>query len=307
MLYKNDEPYRLDTRPEERKAIEKYFHNKFPVKVIYPPERVHKNRLKHNAGKMDQPKSISFDFKSIVKTEKGTDVWRYAENVVTDNKGNKKYTPKKFIFNGSRYLGRTDIEMIYFLLRTSEYCKGGDNQGPIVKFMFEDLVSTAEKKAEKKEIETKVSNLIYNKDTGLPEDRLRAVAVAFCGISTSKDEYTLAQVKMLLYDKIMSTPEGPDRFFNMTENEINTRLDIQKVIDMGVLKFNDVKRTWSWQTAGEKGNLQVCKVPPNKTPMETLYDTYLGDQVFRDDIKAVLLTRNPHAGKAKKDEEDNEE
>ncbi len=295
MLYKNDEPYKLDTRPEERKEIEKFFHNKFPVKVIYPPERVHKNRLKHNAGKLDQPKSISFDLKSTVRTEKGTEVWRYAENVITDNKGNKKYTPKKFLFSGARYLRKVDIELIYFLLKKSEYCKGGDNEGPIVKFMFEDLVSAAEKKAEKKEIETKVSNLIYSKEVGLPENRLRAVAVAFCGISTSKDEYTLAQVKMLLYDKIMSTPEGPDRFFNMTENEINARMDIQKVIDMGVLKFNDVKRTWSWQTTGEKGSMQICKVAPNKTPEETIYDTYLVDQTFRDDMKAVLLTKSPDA------------
>ena len=311
MLYKNDEVFKLAMSPEEIKKIEKYFHGKFPVKVIYPPERVKKNKLKHNAGKLDQPRSISIDFKATVKTDKGTEVWRYAENMVTDTKGNKKYTPKKFIFNGRRYLKRNDIELIFFLLRKSEYCKGGDNEGPSVKFMFEDLVSAAELKAEKKVIENKVSNLIYSKELGLPEDKLRAVAVAFCGISNA-DEYTLAQAKETLYNKIMSDQEGPDNFFTMinAEDEINARLSIQKVIDMGILKLNDTKRIWQWQVEGERGGMQVCKVAPNKTPIEALYDTYMGDQSFRDDLKAVLLTKNPNAGKTKKgekSEEDNEE
>lgn len=290
--------------PEEIKKIEKHFHGKFPVRVVYPPERIVPSKLPHNR-KPDKPNSISFDYKATVKTPNGTEVWRYAENLITDDRGFKHYTPKKFIFDGSKSLKRDDIEKIFFLLNKSEYCKGGKNQGPMVKFMFEDLITVAELKAEKKRIDAKIDGLIYGEDFGLSEEKLKAVLQAYQVPGVAN--YTLAQVKNHLWDKIHETPEGPDNFFRMVnaEDEIKTRVSITKAMDMGVLKYDDLmKNSWYWQASGEKGTTLICKVPPTKSPSEALYDHYMGSAEFRDDLQAVLLTSNPKAGKKVKKEEE---
>jgi len=304
MLYKNDEPYKLAAK--EIEAIEAFFHGKFPVKIVYPPERIVPSKLKHNR-KPDKPRSISFDYKAVVMTPNGTEVWRYAENVVVSDKGVKKYTPKKFIFFGSMWLKRNDIEKIYFLLNKSEYCKGGKNQGVMTKFMFEDLVTEAEKRAEKKRLTTKIDGLLYGDDFGLSEEKLRKVAKAY--FIQNVDGYTLAQVKWQLENKINETKDGPDNFFRMVnaEDEINTRVSITKAVDMGMLVYENTGKTkrWVWKT--KEGIQDICKVPPDKSPNEALYEHYLGNEGFRDDVQAVLLTKNPNAGKTKAKETENKD
>jgi hypothetical protein len=293
MLYKNDEQYKLN--PKEVEAIVKHFHNKFPVKVVYPPDRIVKSRLSHNKLP-DSPNSISFDLKSVVRTDSGAEVWRYAEEIRSDGKGNKKYTPKKFRFNGSQFLQRADIDLIFFLLKKSEYCLGGDNQGKMVKFMFEDLVSEAEKKTEKKELESKISMLLYNKEFGLAEEKLRAVAKAY--FVKNVDMLTLAQVKIVIETKIHETKGGAERFFEMVnaDEELQTRGNIQKAIDMGII-FHDVnKKSWYWKTAEGKSEL-ICKVPPTKSNHDALYDLFMGDKSFQDNLQAALITKKPKAGK----------
>ena len=303
MLFKNDLIYDLSKAKAEIEEIEKHFHGRFPVKVVYPPERIVKSKLPHNRLP-DKPNSISFDLKATVKTPNGTEVWRYAENVIIDEKGVKKYTPKKFLFDGAKWLKRNDIELIFFLLNKSEYCKGGKNQGSMVKFMFEDLISEADKKAEKKKLEAKIDGLLYGEDFGLPEEKLKAVLQAYQVPGVG--EMTPAQIKNRLWDKIHETPAGPDDFFRMVnaEDEIKTRVSITKAMDMGVLKYDALKTTWYWQASGEKGTTVICKVPPTKSASEALYDFYLGNQGFRDDLQAVLITKNPSAGKKGKKEED---
>ena len=300
MLYQNDELYKL--APKEIELVEKHFHGKFPVKVTYPPERIVPSKLKHNRLP-DKPNSISFDYKATVKTKQGVEIWRYAENIIVDERGVKKYVPKKFLYFGARFLERNDIELIYFLLRKSEYCKGGDNEGPMVKFMFEDLVTEAEKKAVRQEIEAKIGLLLYNKDYGLPEVKIRAVAKAYQ--MTGIDDLTLSQVKVLLNDRIHSSKEGPDEFFRMVEedDEIKVRMSITKAMEMGILKYDDKRKNWFWQAAGEKGTTPICKTPPTKTPNEALYDYYLGNAEFRDDLRAATLTNDPKAGNKKEKEE----
>jgi hypothetical protein len=295
MLYKNDEQIKLNKA--EIDSLVKHFHGKFPVKIIYPQERIIPSKLKHNRLP-DKPNSISFDLKAIVKTENGAEVWRYAEQVIIDNGGKKKYVPKKFRFSGSRFLERNDIELIYFLLNKSEYCRGGKNQGKMVKFVFEDLVTEAEKRAEKKEIDTKIDMLLYNKDMGLPEERLRLVAKAY--FIKNVDELTLSQVKNTLNDRIHDGKSGPDKFFDMVnaDEELNTRASIQKAIDMQLLVYDLGKKTWEWKTSEGKRE-QICKVPPTKAPQDALFDVFMGDKGFREDVQAALLTKNPKAGKGK--------
>jgi len=280
----------------EIKTVVDFFHGKFPVKVVYPPERIIASRLPHNRLP-DKPNSIAFDMKAIVKTPKGTEVWRYADSTLVDSKGRKKYVPKKFMFNGARFLTRNDIELIYFLLRKSEYCLVGDNRGPMVKFTFEDLVSEAEKKAEKRELESRMNLLIYNKDLGLSEDKLRAVAKAY--FINDVDSLTLAQVKIVLDSKIRETRDGIQKFFTMVdaEEELKTRMSIQKAIDMGFIKYDDSKSNWYWIGSAERGNVQICKVPPSKTPNEAIYEYYLGDDSFKEDLNALFITKKSKAGR----------
>lgn len=290
MLYKNDMIYDLSRKGCEKEIedLERYFHNKFPVKVVYPPERIVKSRLPHNRLP-DKPNSISFDLKSTVKTNTGTEVWRYAEEVIIDNQGNKRYTPKKFRFSGSHYLTRGDIDLIYFLLYKSEYCKGGMNQGSRVKFMFEDLVTEAEKKAEKKAMEAKIGNLLYDKETGLDEEKLRAVAKAY--FIKNVDTLTLPQVRILIEQKIHSSKGGVDQFFDMVNDdiELNKRSSIQRAIDKKIIFYDMGRKAWLWNTAEGKTEV-ICRVPPSKSDYDAIYDVFMGDQSFRDNLQSALKT-----------------
>jgi len=293
MLYKNDVIYDLSKAKLEIEEIEKYFHNKFPVKVVYPSERIVESRLKHNRLP-DKPNSISFDLKATVKTDKGTEVWRYAEQVVTDDRGRKQYLPKKFRYNGARYLERTDIELIYFLLRKSTFCQGGDNEGRRVKFVFEDLVSEAEKKAARKETDNKLATLLYNKETGLSEERLRLVAKAY--FVKNVDELTISQVRVILDGKVHRSKDGPEKFFKMVnaDVELNARQSIQKAVDMGLIVSG--AKEWAWKTPEGKTE-HICNIPPTRSADDVIYDTYKGDDGFRKDLMAALLAKNPKAGK----------
>jgi len=293
MLYKNDVIYDLSKAKLEIEEIEKYFHNKFPVKVVYPSERIVESRLKHNRLP-DKPNSISFDLKATVKTDKGTEVWRYAEQVVTDDRGRKQYLPKKFRYNGARYLERTDIELIFFLLRKSTFCQGGDNEGRRVKFVFEDLVSEAEKQAARKETENKLATLLYNKETGLSEERLRLVAKAY--FVKNVDELTISQVRIILDGKVHRSKDGPEKFFKMVnaDVELNARQSIQKAVDMGLIVSG--AKEWAWKTPEGKTE-HICNIPPTRSADDVIYDTYKGDDGFRKDLMAALLAKNPKAGK----------
>lgn len=305
MLYKNDQPYKLDTK--EIAAIEKHFHGKFPVRVVYPPNRVVPSKLKHNRLP-DKPNSISFDYKAVVKTKTGTEIWRYAENIIVATGGEKRYMPKKFRYDGSVFLGREDIEKVYFLLRKSEYCfEGNNNNGLKVKFMFEDLVSEAEKKAAKEKINARINILIYGEDLGLSETRLREVAKAYH--IKNVDDLTYPQVQIHIAQRVHATKDGADRFFDMVnaDKEIEIRVSIQKAIDSKALVYDQQKKTWLWKTPEGHDPVKGGKVPPNKNAQETLYDLYNGDKGFRADLSAVLLAQNPNAGKGGDDIEDNSE
>lgn len=305
MLYKNDETYKLS--PKEIEAVEAFFHGKFPVKVTYPPNRIIPSRLKHNR-KPDQPRSISFDYKAVVRTPNGTEIWRYAENVTVNEKGVKKYTPKKFLYFGSRWLQRNDIELIYFLLRKSEFRLISEEelkenkhlaQSATPKFVFEDLVTEAEKRAEKKKLQTKIDGLLYGEDYGLSEEKLKELAGAY--FIPNVESLSLAQIKWRIESKINETKSGPDEFFRMVnaDDEIKKRLSITNAMNMGFLVYENTGKLkrWVWKT--KNGIDPICKVPPNKTPNEALYEHYLGNEGFRDDVQAVILTKNPNAGKEK--------
>lgn len=288
MLLKNGERYIL--QKNEIDAVKKHFHNKFPVKVTYPPERIVKSRSRHNKLP-DKPNSISFDWLQNVKTDKGTEEWRYAESVTTDNKGNKHYFPKKFKFKGAIFLGLKDIEKIYFLLRKSEYTKDGDNEGKIKKCMFEDLVTEAEKKAEQKKLAVKISSLLYGeKGIGLPPERLRELAKAM--LIRNTDDLTDNQLRIAIDSKIGESKDGVDRFLSLVNNDkdIKVRFAIQTVLDSNKLVFNTAKKGWYWEIEEGKPQFADVRVTPGENAQEALVRAYTTNEDFRHDVNAVILT-----------------
>ena len=287
MLYKNGERYIL--QKNEIDALKRQFHNTFPVKVTYPPERIVKSRSRHNRLP-DKPNSISFDWLQDVKTEKGTEEWRYTERVTVDNKGIKHYYPKKFKFKGAVMLGEKDIEKIYFLFKKSEYCKGGENEGRITKCMFEDLVTEAQKLAQKKKLATTISSLLYGeKGIGLPAARLKELAKAM--FVKNVDALSEDQIRIALDSKIGESKDGINRFLDLVNDNEDTkvRFAIQTVVDSGKLKYNTAKKGWYWEIDGQKPQFAV-KVGPGQNAQEVLVHEYTTSGDFRHDVNAVILT-----------------
>lgn len=288
MLYKNDEPYKL--APNDLATIKKRFHDKWPLKIVYTPERIVKSRSPQNKLP-DKPNSMSWPLTSVVRSESGTEQWRYAENVTIKEHGVKKFTPRNFRFTGNLSFNRTDIELVWFLYTKSEYCRGGLNQGRTIKFMFEDLINDAEVKAEKESLAAQVKALIYGKDFGLSEERLRALAKAY--FIKGVDELTFAQVKIAIEHAIMRDPkEGYTKFVEMTDmNElIAARSKIQNMVDMGFLLFDATKKEWIWLD-GEKKPDRICKVPPAMSASDAIYDYYMGNKDFQETVDLAAKTK----------------
>ncbi len=289
MLLKNDVPYELSRFPKDLEKLRNHFHNKFPVKIVLPPERIVKSRLAHNRLP-DKPRSVSVDLFASVKTSTGMETWRYAERVITDKNGVKKYYPRKFVLRDVARLGENDIEKIFFLFMKSPFCKDGPNQGRIVKFMFEDLVSEAEKIAAERAKKVKLDSLLYgSKNVGLPIEKIRGLAKAM--FITGVEVLTEAQVRNLLYAKVSSNKEKMNDLMSLidTEKEFDTRVAIQEVIDSGKLTYEMQKRIWSWKVENEKPQ-PILHVAPGKDPHEEIVERYLVDKNFKDDIDSLRLS-----------------
>lgn len=287
MLYKNDVPYKL--APNDLKVLKEKF-KRFPLAITYPPERIIKSRSKN--PQPDKPNSISFPLSATVKTNLGADHWRYADNVIIKEHGVKKYTPKSLRFNGRLMLDEVDAELAWFLFTKSEYCKGGLNQkGKSFKFMFEDLISEAERQSDIEATRSQVKSLIYGKEMGLSEERLRAVAKAY--FIKNVDLLSFGQVKVAIEHQVNRDPiNGLQKFIEMTKGDelINIRMRMQDLMDAKLLKYDTTKKEWAW-IEGDKKLDSICKVAPGKNPTDVLYDYYLGNKDFQEVVEAVETSK----------------
>jgi len=292
MLYKNDVPYKL-TNADLKVLNDKF--KRFPLAIVYPPERITKNRSPQNKLP-DKPNSISFPLSATVKTNLGADHWRYAENVLIKDHGVRKYIPKSLRFNGRQLLQETDAELAWFLYTKSEYCKEGLNQkGKTYKFMFEDLVTDAERQAEAEAVRSQVKSLIYGKDMGLSEDKLRAVAKAY--FIKNVDLLALGQVKVAIEHQVNRDPvRGLQKFIEMTKGDeiLKIRVRMQDLIDAKKLKFETAKKEWIW-TDGDKKLESICKVAPGANPNDIICDYYLGNKDFQEVVEAVEKSKKVKA------------
>jgi len=288
MLYKNDQVYKLAAK--DLKLLTDKF-TRFPMAITYPPERIIPSRSKSNL-KPDKPNSISFPLSAVLKTNMGADHWRYAENVLIKEHGVKKYTPRNLRFNGRLILQEEDAELAWFLYTKSEYCKGGLNyHGKTAKFIFEDLISDAEKQATIEAVKVRVKSLIYDVKLGLSEEKLRAVAKAY--FIKNVDDLTYAQVKIALEHQIgRDKKNGLQKFIDMTDADdlIDVRMRMQALMDLKKLKFEITKKEW-WWIDGDKKIEVICKVAPGSNPTDILYDYYMGNKDFQEVVESVETSK----------------
>lgn len=282
MLYKNDELYKLS--PNDLKALEGKF--KYPMKIVYPANRIKKNPSPENKLP-DKPNSISFPLRSMVTTKTGTDVWRYADNLLIQEHGVKKYLPTNFRFTGKHVLEENDRELAWFLYTKSEFCGNGLNAGPNPKFIFEDKVTEAEKLAERQSNAIDARALIYGKEVGLPEEKLRVIAKAY--FVKNVDQLTFAQVKLALEQAISAEGnEGYARFMEVTGSEayLKLRMRLQNLIDAGKLNYDAGRREWAWMEGGKKIEA-ICRIAPGDNAKDALIEFYEGNTKFQETVEIV--------------------
>lgn len=288
MLYKNDQVYKL--APKDLKLLLDKF-TRFPMAITYPPERIVPSRSKSNR-KPDQPNSISFPLNAVLKTKMGADHWRYADNVIIKEHGVRKYTPRNLRFDGRMILQEEDAELAWFLYTKSIYCKGGLNHhGKTVKFVFEDLISDAEKQARIEAVRVRVKSLIYDVQLGLSEEKLRAVAKAY--FIKNVDALSYAQVKIALEHQIGRDKKGGlQKFIDMTNADelIEIKMRMQVLMDLKRLKFEITKKEW-WWVEGDKKIEVICKVAPGSNPTDILYDYYMGNKDFQEVVETVETSK----------------
>jgi len=286
MLYKNNEIYTLTAA--DHKYVKQRF-PKFPIKLTYPESRVKPSRSKHNKLP-DKPNSISFPFVATVKTKTGTESWRYAENKIIGTNGKVIWSPHNMILRGMRMLQEEDIELVYWLIKCCPHLEGGNNfNGKVPKCAIEDLVGQAERKAMHEEQLATVKALIYSSKVGLGEKKLRTVAKAY--FIRDVDELTYAQVKLAVEMVVhRDKRSGVENFLKLVEADavLEIRSSLQKAIDNNIITFMEPNRTWAWVTEQGKKNEPICQIRPSSNPYESLYDYYLGDKHFADEVASLL-------------------
>lgn len=286
MLYCNDVKHDL-TSAEIKKIKDKF--GKFPIRAIYPKERVKPSRSKHNRLP-DKPAGISFPYRAVRKTKQGTEIWRYAEEVIYLDGGKKRYVPHNFKYTGSVVLTEKDIELIWFLFNVCPYTKDGANwnkKSPKVE--FENLEQEADDNATKKRDEGEFMALVYSSSVGLTEDKLREAAKAlFIG---DVDDLSINRVREQIEKSVkVDKRNGVKKFMNMVKSDavLTVRANIQKAIDGKNIKYTPNTQEWVWLGDDGKKTELICKLGRGIRPDEAIYDLYIGDENFKDAILSVL-------------------
>lgn len=286
MLIKNDKPYEL-TAAEHKFIKQKY--PKFPIRLTYPESRVKPSRLKHNTLP-DKPNSISFPLSAVVKTTTGTEQWRYAENKIIGTNGRVIWSPRNLILRGTMLLQETDVELVYWLVKCCPFLEGGENfNGKVAKCVIEDLVGAAERKAMREEELATVKALIYSSKVGIGEKRLRIIAKAY--FIRDVDELSFAQTKLAVENMVHRDKiNGVQKFLDLVEAEqvLNVRASLQGAIDKNIITFMPQKKSWAWVGGPGRKNIVICQIGAGADPNEALYDYYLGNRSFAQEVTSAL-------------------
>lgn len=294
MLYKDGELYKLTDKDRDIVYKRFPFIVKKGVRLVYPETRVKENPLPHNRLP-DKPNSISFPLRATYKDERvGTEIWRYAEDVVHLDGGDKKYYPINFTYNGMKALTKNDIELIWFLYTKCPYLQDGlnaNNKKP--KIMFENKPEQANKQAQKEAEMADVKALLYSEKLGLDDETLKMAARAY--FISDVDDYTINEVKIHLQTAIFRDKvNGPKRFLELVQGgkEIDTRSKIQEAIDKKLIRYNMARREWDWIDDQEKKVEQIMRVPKAKNYNVAICTLFNSDKNFQEELEEALVSGN---------------
>lgn len=286
MLYKNDEIYKM-TDKDHREINKKY--PKFPIRLTYPESRVKPSKSKHNRLP-DQPNSISFPLLAGVKTDRGEENWRFAKNKIIGTNGRTIWQPHNLILRGSMILEQSDIELVFWLVKCCPFLQGGENWNEkVAKCVIEDLRGAAEIKAKKEEEMATVKAMIYSPTMGMGEKKLRLVAKAY--FIRDVNELSYAQVKLAVESTIMRDKRtGIKKFLDLVEAEqvISVRSNLQSAVDRELITYMVTDKRWAWVTGKGQKNEPICQISAGADPSEALYDYYLGNRGFAQELVASL-------------------
>ena len=289
MLLKNEEIYKL-TAADVKKLKAKF--RKFPVIMKYAPNRIVPPSSPHNR-KPDKPTSITIPFYAQRRTKMGVETWRYAEDKIVDSTGKVRYVPNDFYFTGFKVYQETDIEELWWMWNICPFVEGAPNwNGRAPKFVFEDLVGEAEKRAAQKRLISDVEALIYSPKLGLGEKELRKVAKAY--FISNIDDMTLAQVQVALEKEVMKDTMSINNFLHIVKADdiIKVKAALQSAIDKKIIYFDIEKRTWFWTTEPGKRNEEILTVMPNIQPHDALFEFYKGNKIFSEQLDAALAGKS---------------
>jgi len=283
MLFKNGATYQMTQADKE--DLRKRFN--FPIRLVYPPELIKFSRLNRLP---DKPQSIGLPMRVVIRNKDGeTQEWRWARDTTIDGANKTKYFPRRINFTGNIVIPETELELLYFLFWKSPHCKNGgleEKQRRKVYFMIEDLVKIAEGRVAMKATVARYEVMVYDKELGLPEHRLRALAKAY--FIPRVDDLHLDQVRVAIDHEVKrDAHNGIQNFIEMSNSDeyIQLRSKMQVAIDREIIIFIPRDRVWAWkgdEKVGQKERHEdICRVLSKANPKQALIDYYEGDLDFK--------------------------
>lgn len=282
MLFKDG--VRSELSKDQKKELLDRFKGRFPLRFIYPKEKIKDN--KNNPKKPFKPHAIWIPFKSSVKVKGAIEEWHYTRQMPTVKNGQVIFKSDGFYFTGLLSVGDDNLEFLYYLLYICPLCSSSvtAKQAKVHYMELYDKRIVSADFIEKETHGLELKTMILVKHT---EERVRKLAKAV-GID-DVDDMTLPEVRTTLY-KVVSLD---DKMFDMCIREddvdgvIETRALIKDGIDV-VLKHEPLKKRWYW--IDKSGNVkdEICVCNPTKNYFDSLIDHFAENKNDFKILKAAL-------------------
>ena len=134
-----------------------------------------------------------------------------------------------------------------------------------------------------------VKAMIYSSKMGMGEDKLRKLAKAY--FINDVEELSFAQVKLAMENTISRDKiNGVQKFLDMANADqvMEVRANLQNAVDNKVITYMVAKKTWAWVTGNGLKNEPICQIGAVADPSEALYDYYLGNRGFAQELVSAL-------------------
>lgn len=225
----------------------------------------------------------SLPCKWVVRSDRGTEVWRYADAAMPQGNNKFRYEPTAFLVTGQIELSPTDdIEKIFYVL----YIMGDRGLGSCGLYVF-DPVKVAQKKiATYAGDELDVRYQIF-RNHGIPEESMRQIALAW----NMTDAYNLHIdiLKEQLFERVLAAhkrnPQDNQAFKRFLQDcKLGEVTEVKAIVNKAVAEgkifnFDRNTRRWLYQNGD-----YICQVPPEKLEDKnnSLVEYYLKAERFEE-------------------------